>query len=422
MAMSQVSESGPYDLLIKGGHVVDPGQGIDGIRDVALTAGKVAAVATGIPPATAVQTIDASGRLVVPGLVDTHVHVFPGATWLGIDADPHCLAAGVTTALDAGSAGAVNIDAFRRFVVESVQTRVLALLNISSVGMPFGAGVVPVAEVSWMPLLDAEAAAQTVARNRDLVLGIKVRLIPGHVQDNGIQPLYRALEAAEKAGVPIMVHPCHPAVPLRDILNVMRKGDILTHTYAAAGCISAGEENKDWRDLPAEKRHTGVTILDADGHVIPEAWAARDRGVILDVGHGFGSFSFAVCAEALAQGFMPDTMGSDLHSVSVRGPVYDLPTMMSRFLSFGLTLPQVIEAATRRPAHLLGMADTIGTLRPGAAGDVAILELQEGRFEYRDAPGRSLWGTHKLVPRVTVRAGKIVSGDTLGSSRGPESI
>jgi dihydroorotase len=396
-----------YDLLIKEGRVIDASQGLDAVMDVALAHGRVAGLARAIPRETAARTIDAAGRLVTPGLIDMHAHVFVGATWLGIEADPNWLAYGATTALDAGSAGAVNIDAFRRFCVEPARGRILALLNISSVGMPFGVG--PVSEVSWLPLADVDAAVAAVERQRDLVLGLKVRLSRGMVGENGIQPLYRALEAAGRTGLPIMVHPGDTPVPLAEILDLMRPGDILTHTYTAAGCITEKEKNLSWQDLPEQVRHAGLTILDADGRVIPQAWDARERGVIMDVGHGFGSFSFAVCAPAIEQSFTPDTMGSDLHSVSRQGPVHNLPTMISRFLSLGLTLKQVIEAVTARPAQVLGMAGEIGTLRPGAAGDVAIMDLLDGEFEYRDAPGRSLRGRHKLSPWLTVRAGQIVA-------------
>ena len=395
-----------YDLLLRGGHVIDAANSVDRLLDVALAAGRVAAVAEDIPSAQATKVINVTGKLVVPGLVDLHTHVYAGVSRLGIDADRYCLANGTTTLLDAGSAGALNIDGFRRFIVEPARTRIRALLNISSVGMPsMDASIV---ELGWLPLADVKAAVEAIEANRDLVLGLKARMSEFIVRENGIEPLYRTLDAAEQAGVPVMVHIGATPIPVCEVLDLLRPGDIVTHTYTAFGGLEYLEDGKSWRQYPFTSKGNGLTILDADGCVIPEAWAARERGVIMDVGHGMGSFSFQVCAAAIAQGFKPDTIGSDLHQGSVHGPAYDLPTVMSRFLSLGMTLPEIIAASTIRPAQVLGLAGEIGTLEPGAAGDVAVFDLLKGRFEYRDAAGQSLWGDRKLIPHLTVRAGEVV--------------
>jgi dihydroorotase len=396
------------DLLLRGGRVLDPSQGWDGIADVALAGGRIVALGPDLPTDSAARVEDVSGRLVTPGLIDLHAHVFPGITDLGLDADATSLAKGVTTVLDAGSAGATNIVGFRHFVVEPARTRIRALLNISLVGMPFAGAMT---ELGWVPLLDADAAVAAVQAHRDLIVGLKVRVTRYLTLDNGAQPLYVALEAGRRAGCPLMVHIGDSPIPLGEILDALRPGDIVTHTYTAFAGTEPTPDGKGTRRKPDSVRGGGISILDAEGRVIPPAWEARRRGVIFDVGHGMGSFSFAVCREAMGQGFKPDTIGSDLHTANVRGPVFDLPTLMSRFLSLGMTLPEVIGACSSRPAQILGLAGEIGTLRPGAAGDVTVLELQQGRFDYRDSVGTVFWGEQKLLPRLTVRAGEIVARD-----------
>lgn len=410
-----------YDLLLKGGRVIDPGQGLDGHADVAFRDGRVAAVGPGIPSRATKAAIDVKGKLVVPGLVDIHTHVFPGVTpGLSVEVHRDHLAKGTTTLLDAGSAGAYTIDGFRRYVVEPAQARILALLNVSAVGMLCANRAVT--ELGWLPLVDVDAAVNAVAANRDLVVGLKVRMSGYIVQDNGLAPLHLALDIAERTGLPLMVHIGGTSMPLREILDLLRPNDILTHTYTAF----AGFEWPTGHAAPVPRFEPrgddGPTILDGEGHVIPEAWAARERGVLMDIGHGGGSFSFDVFGAATQQGFWPDTMGTDLNQSSLNGPVYDLPSLMARFLSLGMTLSQVIEASAYRPAQWLGLAHEVGTLRPGAAGDVAVLELEEGRFEYRDAVGRSIIGAHRLTPYLTLRAGRPVMADRApsDSAAGPE--
>ncbi len=396
------------DLLLKGGRVIDPSQEMDGIADVALTGGRIVAVGPGLPTEGAARVEDVGGRLVTPGLIDLHAHVYPGVTDLGLDPDETSLAKGVTTVLDAGSAGATNIVGFRRFVVEPARTRIRALLNISTIGMPFGGSGT---ELGWLPLVDVDAAAAAVQTNRDFVIGLKVRVTRYIVLENGAKPLHLALEAGQRAGCPLMVHVGDSPIPIGEILDALRPGDIVTHTYTAFAGLEPAADGKGLRRRPDSVRGGGISILDGDGRVIPQALEARRRGVIFDVGHGAGSFSFAVCQEAMGRGFKPDTIGSDLHTANVGGPVFDLPTLMSRFLSLGMTLGEVIAACSRRPAQILGVAGEIGTLRPGAAGDVTVLDLQRGRFDYRDSIGTVFWGEWKFLPRLTVRAGQIVARD-----------
>lgn len=408
-----------YDLLLKGGRVVDPSQDMDKMADVALSRGQIAEVAEVIPPHAAVEVIDVTGKLVVPGLVDIHTHVYIGVTSLiPVEADPTCLAKGATTIADAGSAGAYTIDGFRRFIAEPAKTRILAFLNISSIGMP---SIMRLPELGWLRLVDVDAAVEAIEANRDLVVGLKIRMMRPAIGENGAEePLNLALGAAKQAGVPLMIHIGDTPIPLPGILNLLRPGDIVTHTYNAVGGYQLVNGGKSWRKLPPVTRGAGTTILDSNGRVIPEAWEAKERGVIMDVGYGVNSFCFEVFSTAFDQGFTPDIISSDLHQLNLHGPVYDFPTVMSCFLCLGMTLQQVIEASTTRPAQVLGLADEIGTLRPGASGDVAVMDLLEGRFEYRDATGASIRGASRLLPHLTVRAGKLAKNIPLGQNPGVE--
>lgn len=400
----------PYDLLLKGGRVIDAAAGLDAVADVAIAAGRIAAVAPHIPPSNAATVHDVAGKIVAPGLIDMHAHVYPGVTpELGIEPERDCLAKGVTTILDAGSAGAYTIVGFRRFIVEPSRPRILSLLNISTIGMPSTGASLP--ETGWIELLDVPAAVDAARAHAGLVVGLKVRMSQYIVRECGMEPLYRTLAAAEQAGLPLMVHiGCTPR-PLGELLDLLRPGDIVTHTYTAFAGMDSPDGGKTLRQIYHIPMGTGMTLLDAAGGVIPEALAARERGVIFDVGHGRGSFSFDVARPAIAAGFLPDTIGSDLHAGSIAGPVHDLPTVMSRFLHIGMTLHQVLEAVTARPARILGMAGEIGTLAPGAVADVTVLDLQHGEYTYRDAPGNTIVGDSRLWPHMTLRAGQIVAVD-----------
>jgi len=367
------------DLLIQHGRVVDPSQQLDAPRDVAFRSGRVAAIAERIDPRTAMQVLDASGKLVVPGLVDLHVHAFWGVSRWGIDPDAALLATGVTTALDVGSAGADTLPGFRRFIVERSDIRLRALINLSSLGMISER----VNEVSDLRYADPERAAQTVAENRDLILGVKVRL-PNDESD--VEVLKLARQAAEAAAVPLMLDAGSSCSPLPQILGLLRANDVLTHCYRPA------------RPL----------MLDDAGKPLPELMDARARGVLLDVGHGTASFSFAIARRALSHGLLPDTISSDLHAYSLQGPVFDLPTTLSKFLHLGLALPHVIARATASPALWMGLDGEIGTLRPGASGDVAVLELADGAHALSDCIGETVQAGHKLITVAVVKDGRLV--------------
>jgi dihydroorotase len=376
-----------YDLVIKGGTLVDPAQGIHAPRDVAFAQGGVAAVEAEIPPSEAERVVDTSGHLVVPGMIDLHVHVFEGISYLGIPPDPTCLARGVTTVVDAGTSGADTFPGFRKYIIEASETRIYATLNISSQGM-LSREIGELDELKWASV---PKALQTIEANRDLILGVKVRLTRNSIvgESAGLQPLYRAREAADAAGLPIMVHPQNAwCASLDDVLAVMKAGDILTHSYHG---MSHG-------------------ILDEQGNVRRAVRRARERGVLFDVGHGAGSFNWQVCETALACEFPPDTISTDLHTGNLNGPVYDMATTVSKFLHLGFSLDEALSRVTVVPAQTIGMADRIGTLAVGAWGDAVVLGVQEGTFDLYDCHKQVRQAGQLLVPEVVIAGGRVYRG------------
>jgi len=373
-----------HDLLISGATLIDPARGINAPRDVAFASGTVAAVADSIPASEARQAIDAAGCLLTPGMIDLHVHVFPGVSCLGVAPDPNCLARGATTVVDAGSSGSDTFPGFRRFVIEVSDTRIFATLNISTQGMLSS----HVGELEMLEYADVDACCQMIDANRDLILGVKVRLTRDAVvsQRCGLEPLHRARAAADAAGLPIMVHPNMAwADSLDDVLAVMKKGDLLTHTY----------------------HDSDTGILDEEGRVRPAVLEAVERGVLLDVGHGAGSFEWHVVEAAFEQGLLPHTISSDLHTGNIAGPVHDLANVVSKFLHLGLSLDEAFSRVTSVPAEVIHQAGQLGTLAPGAVGDAVVFELREGQFDFRDAPGETRTGSRKLEPVTVVKGGRV---------------
>lgn len=378
----QLAAGQQYDFLVKGGEVLDPSQGLRGRRDIAIHRGRIAAVQPDIAPATARQILSATGRLVVPGLVDLHAHVYPLASGLGLPADELVPESGTTTYVSAGDAGANNFGGFRHWVVAQARSRIFGFVHISNIGL---AGF-PVGEMLNIDYADVEQAAKTVAENADIVLGVKVRQSQNVVGDNGLEPLRRALAAAELAGTGARVM-CHiGGVPgdLSDLLDLLRPGDILTHSYSGAGNNTVQA-----------------------GRVLPAALAAKARGVVIDVAHGGGSFAFEVAEPAIQQGLVPDTISSDVHAVSINTPGMPyLPWVMSKFLTLGLSLEQVVAMATINPAKIIGRIDGLGTLAAGAPGDLSILEIVEGPVTFVDTVNVKRSGTRYLRSVATVRAGR----------------
>ena len=379
-----------YDLLVQGGEVIDPSQGLRGKRDVAIFHGRISAIEAQIPADKAKAVIAAAGKLVLPGLVDLHVHVYPQGTAAGLPPDELVPFAATTTYVDAGTAGANNFSGFHHWVINQNRTRIFAFLNISNIGL---AGV-PIGELLNIDYADVELAAKILAENAGLLLGIKVRESDlknnralNVVGDNGLEPLRRAIKAAEMSGVPgakVMCHIGGAPGKLSDLLDLLRPGDVLTHSYSGAG----------------------NNVVDTNGKLVPAALEAKKRGVHIDVGHGGGSFNFRIAEAAIKQGLAPDSISSDVWTASVNTPGMPfLPWVMSKFLALGLSLEKVVELSTVAPAKLIGRVPGLGTLQPGAPADISVVELVEGPVKLVDTQKNEVTGKAYLKPFETVRAG-----------------
>ncbi len=369
------------DLLIRGGEVLDPSQNLRGRYDIGIRWGRIVRIEPAISPETAQHVIDAGGSLVLPGLVDLHTHVYPLGSALGLPADELTPYTATTTYVSAGDAGANNFGAFRHHVMGATRSRMFAFIHISRIGL---AGF-PVGEELNIDYLDIDAAAKCLAENSDVALGIKVRISRNVVGDNGLEPLRRALRAAEAAGTGarVMCHIGDAPDKLSTLLDMLRPGDILTHSYSGAG-----------------------NNIVQNGKLLSAALAAKQRGVIIDVGHGGGSFDYTVAEPAIDQGLMPDTISSDIHALSGNSPGMPyLPWVMSKFLNLGLSLDQVVALATSAPAGVINRVDKLGTLQIGAPADVSVLELIEEPVEFVDTRNNHRSGTRWLKPLHTVRAG-----------------
>ncbi len=371
-----------FDLVIRGGEVIDPSQALRARRDIGIRWGRVAAVEASIPADRSAQSIDASDKLVVPGLIDLHAHVYPQASALGLPADELVPYTATTTYVSAGDAGANNFSAFKHYIIAQSRSRIFAFVHISSIGL---AGF-PVGEELNADYLDVEAAARTVAENADVAIGVKVRISRNVVGGNGLEPLKRAVAAAERAGggARVMCHIGDAPGDLAQLLELLRPGDILTHTYSGAG---------------------NNTVQ--GGKVLPAALEAKKRGVVIDVGHGGGSFDYTVAEPAIAQGLAPDTISSDIHAVSGNTPGMPyLPWVMSKFLNLGFSLEDVVAMATINPARVVGRVEKLGTLQVGAPADVSILELVEAPVTFVDTRRNTRQGNRWLKAVQTVRAGR----------------
>ena len=378
-----------FDLLIKGGDVLDPSQSLRGKRDIGIRYGIVEALEPEIPAARALRVLDAAGKLVTPGLVDLHTHVYPYGSAIGIPADELVVHQCTTTCVSAGDAGANNFAAFRRFIVAQTRTRLCAFIHIANTGL----ASFPIAELTNINIADVGAAAKAIAENSDIVLGAKVRMSENVIGKNGIEPLKRAIAACEQAGTGgrVMVHigGVETRALMSQILDLMRPGDILTHAYSGAP-NSSGD----------------FTNIVQDGNLLPAALAAKQRGIIFDVGHGGGSFDYSVAEVALAQGCPPDTISSDIHVFSGNTPGMPYLTwVMSKFLGLGFALEQVVALATINPAKVIDRLPKLGTLQIGAPGDVAIMELVEGPVSFVDTRNNTRSGKAYLKPVQTVTAG-----------------
>ena len=378
-----------FDLVIKGGEVLDPSGSLRAKRDIGIRHGLIEAVEADIPVARAIRTIDAANRLVVPGLIDLHAHVYPYGSAIGIPADETMPFQGVTTVVSAGDAGVNNIAALRRHIAAQTRTRMFAFVHIANMGL---AGF-PVPELFNIDYAQVEACAMAIAENPDFVLGAKVRMSENVVAKHGLEPLRRAIRACELSGRPakVMTHigGVETGTLMSEILDLLRPGDILTHCYSGAPNVSGQ-----------------FTNIVQDGKLLPAALAAKQRGVIFDIGHGGGSFDYTVAEAAIQQGCPPDTISSDLHVVSGNTPGMPfLPWVMSKFLGLGFTLEQVVAMATTAPAKVINRGEKLGTLQVGAPGDVTLMEVVEGPVSFVDTRNNRREGRTVLRPVQTVNNG-----------------
>jgi dihydroorotase len=386
------------DLLIKGGVVIDPGQQLHELMDVAVKDGKILEVSKNFPENRAAKVVSAKDRIVTPGLIDVHVHCFDG--FGGINADRYCLGRGVTTVVDAGSTGYLGIGAFVQYVVKPSITRIHPLVNIAALGLLTGGAAKKTshdASEAFMNGMDnpdwiyPQLTAKAAEINKPAVVGIKVRLEDNVQGPRDLECLKMGLQAAEASRLPVMAHIDDPYSPLPDILKMMRKGDIFTHIY----------------------NNHSHGILDANGKVLPEVREARDRGVYLDPAQGRTHFSFDVAEKALQQGFLPDTISTDLNTGNSRKGVFDLPTMVSKFMALGMELYKSIELVTVNPARMFDYGVKIGTLRPGFEAEISIFELQDGKFEFEDSDGTKRSGNKMLLNRGVICRGQLYTSEIL---------
>ncbi|MGB6255547.1 MAG: amidohydrolase/deacetylase family metallohydrolase [Bradyrhizobium sp.] len=372
-----------FDLVLRGGRVVDPSQKLDAITDVAFSGGKVAMVGNALKVDAGTDVRDVSGYIVTPGLIDLHTHVYWGGTSLGIDAEEFCRTSGVTTAIDTGSAGPGNFAGFRKHVIEPSQVRILAYLHVSHAGIYGFSHRVMVGESEEIRLMNPIDAVEVADQNRDLIVGIKVRVGRTSSGASGIVPLQIALEVANEVGMPLMCHIDHPPPTYEEVVSLLRPGDVLTHAFRP--CPNAP--------------------CTAQGTVKQVVLQARERGVLFDIGHGRGSFAFKTARAMLANGFYPDTISSDVHVLCINGPAFDQVTTMSKFLCMGMSLPEVVKASTVNAAMALRRPE-LGSLKPGSVGDATMISIQEGKFDYEDVVGEHLIGDRKIVSEGVVIGGR----------------
>jgi dihydroorotase len=370
------------DLLITGGIVLDPATGLEGKLDVAAKDGRITAIAPDLPRQGAEHVVDATGCYVSPGFVDFHAHVYWGVNHYAVEADPLCTATGVTTVVDCGSAGPVNFPGLRHYVVEASRTRILAFVNLAQHGVQRS----PATELRDLRYADPEGAAEQVERHRDIALGIKVRMGVDMVGDNGREALRLALQAAEIANTRLMVHVGGSAVPVEEIVDSLRPGDVVTH------CFNGMEQ----------------AIVDEGGTLRPAVRRAHERGVLFDLGHAGRMLSFDVARAAMAQGLRPDTLSTDAHVLrpGAADPGFDLPTILTKFLALGWSLNEVVAACTVAPARAMAWDDRLGQLAVGREADVTVFRLRDGPVTLHDTHGQTLQGDRTIEPVWTIRAGQ----------------
>ena len=371
-----------YDLLLTGGRIIDPSQSLDTVADIAFADGTVAAIGRDLPREHAAEVRQVSGSLVTPGLIDLHTHVYWGGASIGVDPEDYARRCGTTTMIDAGTAGAGNFAGFRAHVIEPATPRILAYLNVSFAGIFAFSDLVMVGECEDFRLLHPQACLNVARLHADMLVGIKVRVGLRASGASGYAPLDIALDVAEEAELPVMCHLDWPPPSRRDVVSRLRPGDVLTHCF---------------RPFPSAP-------IRFDGAVRDEILAARERGVLFDIGHGMGSFGFTTAERMLENGFLPDAISSDVHSLSIRGPAYDQLVTLSKFLHLGMDLSDIIAASTTGPARAIRHPE-LGTLAPGSIADATVLEIREEPVTFTDSLGETRTGERQFGLVGTVIAG-----------------
>jgi dihydroorotase len=405
-----------FDMLLRGGRVIDPATGRDGIADVAIQGGRIAAIEAPIPPATAAEVIDVADRLVIAGMIDTHAHVYQHVTGrFGLQPDLVGVRSGVTTVVDQGGPSCMTLGGFRHFIAEPAATRVLCFISAYLVGGLEG-HLYP--ELYGPGQLDVRATAKAARENADLVRGIKGHAEIGGASRWGLEVIKLGKEISRRAGIPLYIHlgqlwPVQDGATVdadevvRALMPLMEPGDVLAHPFT---------------------RHPGGFVSEETGEVHPVVWAALERGVSVDVGHG-SHFSFAMARKVIKAGIRPTTLGADMHGYNMRVPgsgdaaeraenpffgvaPFNLTHAMTELLTLGVTLPEVVATVTSNPAKMLKLEDSLGSLQVGREADISVLELRQGRFELKDNSGEMVVAREYITPAFALRAGALHAADS----------
>ena len=374
-------------FLLKGGRLIDPAGGKDGQFDIRVRDGKVDAIGENLDFDGA-TVIDVKDRIVTPGLIDVHLHLMKGLGAFGVDPDIFGVGSGVTTVVDAGSAGHTMLNVFRNYVTDNAQTRVLNYINLSTLGGVTGPGFSILADPR---LIDEAKIVQAVEANRDIIVGIKIMATGGALGAQGLKPLERARKLGDELKIPLLVHigeswtKDSEPVAVRDVLKYLRAGDIVTHMFTV---------------------HPGG-LLDGNGKLWPQVRDAKESGILMDVGHGLHNLNFDVARKVLDQGLHPDGVSTDGHRGNRAGPVYDLPTTMAKLMALGFSLKQVIEMATANAARLLGKPNELGTLRVGAAADISVLKIEDREWSAVDSQKGTIPAHQSIMPVYAIRGDSI---------------
>ena len=375
------------NFLLQGGRVIDPDDGVDGNFDLRVRDGKIDAIAAHLD-ADGAAIVNVKDKIVTPGLIDVHLHLMKGLGAFGVDPDIFGVGSGVTTVVDAGSAGHTLLNVFRNYVTDNAKTRVLNYINLSTLGGVSGPGYSILADPR---LIDEDKITQAVEANRDIIVGIKIMATGGALGAQGLKPLARARKLGDDLKIPLLVHIGESwtrgtePVAVGDVLKYLRAGDIVTHMFTV---------------------HPGG-LLDGNGKLWPQVRDAKQSGVLMDVGHGLHNLNFDVARKVLDQGLHPDGVSTDGHRGNRAGPVYDLPTTMAKLMALGFTLNQVIEMATANAARLLGRSSELGTLRVGAPAEISVLKIEDREWRAVDSQNGTIPAHQTITPIYAIR------GDTI---------